>query len=276
MSIVIQVVWLALIATIEIVATQWDRLVRGHARKVRNLAFTVINHLVIPAATVTVTHLCQPRIGTHWIAGLPALPGIVLTVVALDFAGYWFHRFSHRNLFLWRFHQIHHLDEDFDATTGARVHTAEEVMHQVVLVVIAVMLGVPSSYFTVFATLSFIMAIFHHCNVAIAWKVERVLRTIVFTPALHVPHHNDDIVNTDSNFGFIFPWWDRMFGTYNTAQRTPQWRIGLDYSHDLSLHRLIVQPFVPKQLKESAIAPAPYATYETAGQAAARPEGKAA
>ncbi|MER6052122.1 hypothetical protein ABT168_32595 [Streptomyces sp. NPDC001793] len=97
-------------------------------------------------------------------------------------------------------------------------------------------------------------------NVAVAGMVECVLRTIVFTPALRVPHCNDGIVNSDGSFGFVFRWWDRMFGTYNTARRSPQWRIGLGYSHDLSLRRLIVQSFVPKQFKGSAIAPAPYVT----------------
>ncbi|MFJ9418877.1 sterol desaturase family protein [Streptomyces sp. NPDC101227] len=263
MSIAIQVIWLVLLASVEIVATQWEHLVRGQVRKLRNLTFTVLNHMAIPVATVALVSYSRPVIGTHWVAEMPVVSGVALTVIALDFAGYWFHRFSHRNLFLWRFHQIHHLDEDFDATTGARVHTVEEVMHQIVLVLIVVALGAPASYFTAFATASFAMAIFHHSNIAIPWSVERVLRSVVFTPALHVPHHNDDIVNTDSNFGFIFPWWDRMFGTYNSVRRTPEWRIGLDYSHDLPLHRLIIQPFIPKQLKETAMPPAKNATYET-------------
>ncbi|QIS21498.1 sterol desaturase family protein [Nocardia terpenica] len=256
MTVLIEAAWLIVLAVLEIVAMQWRRLVHGQVRKFRNLAFAVVNHAVIPVVSVSMAHLLTPRIGTHWVAGLPVVVGVAVTVVVLDFAGYWFHRFSHRNLFLWRFHQIHHLDEDFDATTGARVHTIEGFLHHVILLVLVVVLGVPASYFTGFVTLSFLIALFHHANIAIPARTERVLRLVLFTPALHVPHHHEDIANTDTNFGFIFPWWDRMFGTYNTVARTSEWRIGLDYSHDLPLHRLLVQPFLPRQLKETAPAPA--------------------
>ncbi|ATL66310.1 hypothetical protein CRH09_08935 [Nocardia terpenica] len=259
MRVLIEVAGLVVLAAIEAVATQWRHLVRGQIRKVRNLTFTVVNHALIPVISVTLAHFLTPRIGTQWIAGLPVIVGLPLTIVVLDFAGYWFHRFSHRNLFLWRFHQIHHLDEDFDVTTGARVHTVEETMHHLILLALVVVLGAPGSYFAAFATISFLIALFHHANIAIPDRLERVLRLVLFTPALHVPHHHEDIVNTDTNFGFIFPWWDRMFGTFNTTARTPQWRIGLDYSHDLPLHRLFVQPFLPRQLKETATPPTPSA-----------------
>jgi sterol desaturase/sphingolipid hydroxylase (fatty acid hydroxylase superfamily) len=249
----LQVAWLALLGLAELVAAEWPRRVSGDRRKARNLAFTVVNHMSIPPLSLLCVHWLSPLSPGKWVAALPVFVGIPLAIVVFDFAGYWFHRISHRNLFLWRFHQIHHLDEDFDFTTGARVHTFEAIVHQAVLVMVATALGIPATYLTVSSTVSFFMALLHHANISIPWSVEKWLRLAIFTPALHVPHHHDQIENTDTNFGFIFPWFDRMFGTYNTRPRTAQWRIGLDYSNDLSLGRLAIQPFIPTQLKDSAM-----------------------
>ena len=249
--IALQVAWLAFLGLAELAAAQWPRVVAGQRRRARNLAFTVVNHMAIPPLSLLLVQWFSAASPDRWVAAPPAFVGIPIAIVAFDFAGYWFHRISHRNLFLWRFHQIHHLDEDFDFTTGARVHTLEAMLHQLVLVAVATALGIPAGYLTVSATVSFLMALLHHSNVVIPWGVEKWLRLLVFTPALHVPHHHDQIEDTDTNFGFIFPWFDRMFGTYNTRTRTAQWRIGLDYSDDLPLGRLALQPFLPAQLKDS-------------------------
>jgi sterol desaturase/sphingolipid hydroxylase (fatty acid hydroxylase superfamily) len=253
----LQVGWLALLGLAELVAAEWPRRVSGQRRRARNLAFTVVNHVSIPPVSLLLVHWLSSASPGKWVANLPVFVGIPLAIVIFDLAGYWFHRISHASLFLWRFHQIHHLDEDFDFTTGARVHTVEVILHQVVLVTLATGLGIPATYLTVSSTVSFLMALLHHSNIRIPWSVEKWLRQMIFTPALHVPHHHDQINDTDTNFGFIFPWWDRMFGTYNTRPRTAQWRIGLDYSNDLGFGRLAIQPFLPIQLKDSAKSPRP-------------------
>jgi sterol desaturase/sphingolipid hydroxylase (fatty acid hydroxylase superfamily) len=252
--IVLQVAWLAFLGLAELAAAEWPRVIGGQRRRARNLAFTVVNHMTIPPLSLLLVQWLSGLSGAHadtLVAALPAYAGIPLAIVIFDFAGYWFHRISHRSLFLWRFHQIHHLDEDFDFTTGARVHTFEALMHQLALVWVAVSFGIPVGYLTISATVSFVMALLHHSNVVIPWNVEKWLRLVIFTPATHVAHHHDQIEDTDTNFGFIFPWFDRVFGTYNTRARTAQWRIGLDYSADLGFSRLALQPFLPTQLKDS-------------------------
>jgi sterol desaturase/sphingolipid hydroxylase (fatty acid hydroxylase superfamily) len=252
-----QMAWLALLGVVELLASEWPRLVSGQRRRVRNLAFTVINHVSIPPASLLLVHWLPPLGPSHWLGSLPVHLGLPLAIVVFDVAGYWFHRVSHRSALLWRLHQIHHLDEDFDFTTGARVHTVEAILQYGVLVAVATALGIPHGYLAVFSTVSFTMALLHHSKIAIPASIEKWLRQLIITPALRVPHHHDQIQDTDTNFGFIFPWWDRMFGTYNTRARTPQWRIGLDYSNDLRLARLAIQPFIPTPLKVSATAPAP-------------------
>jgi len=250
-----QMAWLALLGITELFAAEWPRTVSNQRRRLRNLAFLAVNHVTLPPLTLLLVHWLAPLSPGNWVGSLPVYLGIPLAIIALDLSGYWFHRLSHRIPFMWRFHQVHHLDEDFDFTTGARVHTIESILHQGVMVAVAILLGIPAGYIAVFATVAFTFAILHHSNIAIPWKVEKWLRLVIFTPALHVPHHHEQIRDTDSNFGFIFPWWDRMFGTYNTRRRTPDWRIGLDYSGDLGLARQAIQPFIPTPLKESATPP---------------------
>jgi sterol desaturase/sphingolipid hydroxylase (fatty acid hydroxylase superfamily) len=257
-SIGYQMGWLAFLGVIEWVASEWPRAVKNQRRRLRNLCFLVANHATIPALSLLLVHGLAPVRPSDWVGSLPAYLGLPLAIVVFDFAGYWFHRFSHRMPLLWRFHQIHHLDEDFDFTTGARVHTLESILHQGVLVALATLLGIPASYLAVFSTVAFTFAILHHANITVPRSIETWLRLVIITPALHVPHHHDQIQDTDTNFGFIFPWWDRMFGTYNTRQRTSDWRIGLDYSDDLGLARLAIQPFIPTPLKDSAELPDRY------------------
>jgi sterol desaturase/sphingolipid hydroxylase (fatty acid hydroxylase superfamily) len=250
----LEIGWLTLMGVAELFAIQWPRLVSGHRRRARNLAFLVVNHVAIPPLFLLLLHWLAPLSPGHWIGALPVFIGIPLTIVVYDFVWYWNHRLSHRSLFLWRFHQIHHLDEDLDFTTGTRTHTAESAWGATVSVVVATVLGLPTTFMMIAFTAHFCAVSMHHTNIAIPWSVEKWLRLLIVTPALHFPHHHDQIQDTDTNFGFIFPWWDRLFGTRNTRSRTAEWRLGLDYSGDLGFARLLVQPFIPTQLKEYATA----------------------
>ncbi|ADG98894.1 fatty acid hydroxylase [Segniliparus rotundus DSM 44985] len=249
-TLMIEIGWLALLGAIELAAAQWERRTNGHTRKLRNISFAVVNHIAMPPITLFLISALGSRFGTHWAASLPWPLALTAAILALDFAGYWFHRASHEIEFLWRFHQVHHMDEDLDFTTGTRVHLAEAVLHQILLVAVVVALGVPRSCFTAYATISFLIAIFHHSNIAIPRPVERVLRLVLFTPLTHGTHHHDLIDNNQSNYGFILPWWDRMFGTYNKLDLQPEWRVGVSYSGDLKFLRLMFAPFAPTPLWE--------------------------
>jgi sterol desaturase/sphingolipid hydroxylase (fatty acid hydroxylase superfamily) len=254
----LEIGWLVLVGAVELFVSQWPRLVSRQRRQARNLAFTVVNHIAMPPLSLLFVHWLAPLSPGDWFAALPIFIGIPLAIVVFDFVEYWFHRISHRSLFLWRFHQIHHLDEDFDFTTGARFHPVQLVLQVASWVAVAAVLGIPTIYLTIFLTMVSCLTILHHANIAIPWSVEKWLRMLIITPALHVAHHHDQIQDTDSNYGVILPWWDHLFGTYNRRSRTAEWRIGLDYSGDLGFARLVVQPFIPTQLKEYGQPPHPY------------------
>ena len=230
----------------------------GRVRRwLTGIAFGVLNHSVL--SSLLVVPLLVWACGVSWWAWPAWVPSgllIALTILALDLAGYAFHRASHASDWLWRFHQVHHLDEDMDATTGLRVHGAEKLMAAAVAAGVIVALHLPWAGVAVHAAAAFACATFHHSNVRLPGWLERVLAPFLITPAFHYPHHHEQKQDTNSNYGFIFPWWDRLFGTYNPRRRTAAWRMGLDYSPDLTCAGLLCEPFRPTPLWERAKAPA--------------------
>ena len=103
----------------------------------------------------------------------------------------------------------------------------------------------------------FTLSLFHHANLKLPLWLERLLSLVVVTPAFHSPHHNEWKRDTNSNYGFIFPWWDWLFGTYNARRRTKDWRMGLNYSPDLSCVGLLCEPFRPTPLWQRQCSSAP-------------------
>lgn len=181
--------------------------------------------------------------------------GVVLDIMALDVVGYWFHRLSHVIPVLWRFHQIHHLDEQMDATTGLRVHTFERLINNLLKFAAIALLNIPLVHFAIYETVAMIIALFHHSNLYLPKPLQATLGLVLTTPQFHWVHHHDTQPDTDSNYGFILVWWDALFGSYNKAIRTKDWRIGLDYSVDLSFWELLWAPFHPVKLKDRARKP---------------------
>lgn len=168
---------------------------------------------------------------------------LIATFLLFDFVGYWFHRLSHESDFLWRFHQIHHMDEEYAATTGVRVHLVEDILHSSLLIVFIMLINVPMSYFAFFKSVAFLMALFHHSNIRLGANCNKILSLVIVTPSIHAPHHHESIEHNKTNFGFIFSFWDRMFATYNDSIRNNEWRMGLKYAYDQPYIQLMIEPF---------------------------------
>jgi sterol desaturase/sphingolipid hydroxylase (fatty acid hydroxylase superfamily) len=190
--------------------------------------------------------------GNGW--GLINLLGLRLSVasllgfVALDLAIYLQHVVFHKVPMLWRLHRMHHADLDIDLTTGVRFHPIEIVISLAIKIAVIVALGIPAVGVVVFEVLLNATSMFNHSNVAMPGWLDRLLRLIVVTPDMHRVHHSVLRHETDSNFGFNLPWWDRLFGTYRAAPEAGHtaMTIGLPAFRDpreLRLDRLLTQPF---------------------------------
>ena len=154
----------------------------------------------------------------------------VVAVVILDFAIYLQHVLFHAVPLLWRFHRVHHSDRDFDVTTGVRFHPVEVLLSVIYKMAVVAVLGLPAVAVLTFEVILNATSLFNHGNVLLPVGMDRVLRWFLVTPDMHRVHHSPLRVETDSNFGFNLPWWDRLFGTYRAQPTTAHdaMAIGLD------------------------------------------------
>jgi sterol desaturase/sphingolipid hydroxylase (fatty acid hydroxylase superfamily) len=142
---------------------------------------------------------------------------------------------------------MHHADLDYDATTGVRFHPVEILLSMAIKLGVVVALGANPAGVVLFEVLLNATALFNHANLRLPERVDRWLRWWVVTPDMHRVHHSWVRAETDSNFGFNVPWWDRLFRTYRAqpAAGHEGMTIGLESFRDpreLWLDRLLTQP----------------------------------
>ena len=137
----------------------------------------------------------------------------------LDFVIYLQHVMVHAVPALWRLHRMHHADLDFDVTTGARFHPLEILLSMIIKFAAIIVIGAPVLAVIVFEVVLNATSMFNHGNVSLPRPVDRIVRWFVVTPDMHRVHHSWEDDETNSNFGFNLPWWDRLFGTYRDQPR---------------------------------------------------------
>lgn len=217
-----------------------------------NLGLIVLNAAIVrvaaPGAAVAVALAGEAN---NWgLLGATALPSwaeVLLAVVLLDLAIYFQHVLFHAVPVLWRLHRVHHADVDFDVTTGLRFHPVEILLSLAIKCAVIAALGAPAIAVLAFEVILNAAAMFNHANGRLPPRVDRVLRWLVVTPDMHRVHHSVIARETNSNFGFNLPWWDRLLGTYRAQPAAGQqaMRIGIDGLHwpqDIALARLLLQP----------------------------------
>lgn len=203
------------------------RRVPGHSKSVRwsnNLGLVVLNtvllRLVFPAAAVGMAAFAQAQgWGIFNYLEVPFWLAVLASVVALDFFIWLQHVMVHAIPALWRLHRVHHADLDYDVTTGLRFHPLEILLSMVIKFGVIVVLGPPILAVVLFEVLLNATSMFNHGNVRIPVALDRVLRWFVVTPDMHRVHHSVEDDETNSNFGFNLPWWDRLLGTYRDQPR---------------------------------------------------------
>lgn len=210
---------LAVMALWEIVAARRDL---DHPRRIRwfaNLGLAVVDsffvRLLFPAAALGIAMMAEQRgWGLLNQFDVPYAVSFIGSIILLDLAIYLQHILFHAVPLLWRFHMVHHADQDFDFTTGIRFHPVEILLSIVIKFSVVVALGPPPESVFLFAVILNATSMFNHGNVRIPLGLDRVLRWIVVTPDMHRVHHSVVVRESNSNFGFNLPWWDRIFGTY--------------------------------------------------------------
>ena len=210
---------------------------------------TLVIRMVLPMTAVGMAVIAEHRgWGLLHVAGpIPALLAVAVAILLLDFAIYLQHVLFHAVPILWRVHRMHHADIDVDVTTGTRFHPIEILLSMLIKCATISALGASPMAVLLFEVLLNVGSLFNHANLRLLSQLDRVLRLLVVTPDMHRVHHSAWGVETNTNFGFTFPWWDHLCGTYRAQPRAGHeaMTVGLTYFRDpkyLRLDKTLLQP----------------------------------
>ena len=243
-----------LVAMWELLAQRRSLTTSKKNRWISNLGITFLNPLVLrlvfPVLALDMAVIAQKQgwglLNTfdppYWLA-------VMIGMVLLDLTIYLQHVMFHAIPILWRLHMVHHADLDYDVTTGLRFHPIEIILSMVIKLSVVVVLGPPALAIIIFEIVLNAAAMFNHGNIRLPLKIDRILRYFIVTPDMHRVHHSVIIRETNSNFGFNLPWWDRLFGTYRSqpVKGHAEMTIGLSQFRDakrLTLPLLLILPFI--------------------------------
>ncbi len=248
-------IFVGVLALLGLAETIWPRRLNGVTRVRR----WVTNLLMLATGTLLLRALL-PLLAVGWALeveqggwGLfnqlqwPFWLELPVTVLLFDLAIYGQHRLMHWLPALWRLHRVHHSDLEFDASTGLRFHPVEILFSMLIKLALVMLLGANAIAVLVFEVLLNATSLFEHANLRIPQWVDRWLRYVVVTPDMHRVHHSWYREETDSNFGFNFPWWDRIFSSYRAQPRDGHLNmtIGLKEfraADEQSFGKLLLQP----------------------------------
>jgi sterol desaturase/sphingolipid hydroxylase (fatty acid hydroxylase superfamily) len=223
-------------------------------RWANNAALAAVNMLVVrvalPLAGVGLAAFVSERgTGLLNMVPVPYVLAVAVSLLAFDLAVYLVHLAFHAAPVLWRMHRVHHADVDVDVATAVRFHPIQVALSTLVKFAVILALGTPVLAVALFETLFHVLLVFNHANVRIAPAADRVLRWLIVTPDMHRIHHSLRPGETNSNYGFALPWWDRLFGTYRGEPAAGHERMTLGIERFRAprhsrLDRLLLNPFL--------------------------------
>ena len=215
-----------------------------------NFMFTLMHLIIHTALAVLIVMLSdwcfRNSFGLVYWFHANVMMKVVIGVLALDFSSWLVHFVMHKSKFLWRFHLIHHSDNNVDVTTGLRHHPGDSFLRGVFFIILIFISGAPMYSVMIYQTLVVVSTAFTHANISLPPKVDKVLSYIVVSPNMHKVHHHWKQPYTDSNYGAVFSFWDRLLGTFMKLE-PKEIRYGLDRHYpnekDEDFGALIKKPF---------------------------------
>jgi len=243
--------FLLFIFIIESIFPIYKRSIKTYKRWLINFTFVFLNTLALrflfPVLAASFAGICsQYNIGFLNYFNISIWIALILAFLLLDL-GIWIqHLLFHHISFLWRLHKIHHSDEEVDFTTGVRFHPLEIIISMIYKLILIAVIGPPVALVIIFEIVLNASSIFNHGNIKISKSFDIALRKLIVTPNMHRIHHSEEEKETNSNYGFNFSVWDKLFGTYNKrSKKRDNIIIGLKElnNKNKSLFFLIFSPF---------------------------------
>lgn len=248
---------LAVLWTAEHVAPAFPEGLGGWRHDLRNLAFGATNALLV--AGLLTWFAPWPAEGSGLLGWTGAGAGVTLAMglVALDAWMYVWHRLNHAVPVLWRFHRMHHADPSVDASTAVRFHPGEALLGTAGRIPVALFLGLSAGHIVVYEAILLPVILFHHSNLRVPPRLDRVLGLVIVTPSLHRIHHSPQHRETDSNYASVLSLWDRLARTRIAVRGASEPRYGLlelDAVRSERLPALLAIPFQPVPRADEATA----------------------
>ena len=213
-------------------------------------AFAVAALLVRPLAMATLAWASDRPFGAVHLVPMPVAAQFVLSFLLMDLTFYWWHVANHRVPFLWRFHNVHHIDPDLDVSTAFRFHFGEVALSAAFRVAQVSVIGLSAWMFALYELVFQANTLFHHSNVRLPIRVERLLNLVLVTPRMHGIHHSQVRDETNSNYSVVFSWWDRLHRTLGLNVPQSEIVIGVPAYSCPSDNRLVddlLLPFRPQR-----------------------------
>ncbi len=221
-------------------------------RLVKNLILTaavfLVGFLVVRNAGLGMSEWTAERgFGLVFLVPLPKWCRVAIGFLLMDLTFYYWHRANHRIRLLWRFHNVHHIDPDLDVSTSFRFHFGEIAYSAVFRVAQMLLIGADPLTYAIYETVFNTETMFHHSNIRLPLRLERWLNKVIVTPRMHGIHHSAVGPETNSNYGVIFPWWDRLSRTLVLNVPHSSIRIGVPGYLEVQDNRfwnLLIMPFI--------------------------------
>ena len=221
------------------------------ARLVVNIAVSILTFvaaisLVQPAAQWALRWSTDKPFGLVHLFVLPSWVELIVSFLLMDLAFYYWHVANHRIPFLWRFHNVHHIDPELDVSTAFRFHFGEVALSSIFTVIQISLIGISAWAYAIYQTAFQLEVLFHHSNLRLPIRFERLLNKLVVTPRMHGIHHSQVQRENNSNFGTVFSWWDRLHRTLGLNIPQSEILIGIPgYSlpEDNTIVNALVMPF---------------------------------
>jgi len=213
------------------------------SRIFKNVFFWLVNIGITPIIILPIT-IYATQFEFH---GLFKFENVIFNflfqLIIVDIFLYWWHRLNHQIPFLWRFHHVHHLDETLDISSGVRFHFGEVILSALVRSIIIITFNISLINLLLIEAIILLSSIFHHSNINLPTKLEKVLSNLIVTPSIHWVHHHKRQSETDANYSTIFSWWDKIFNSKSNFERKIKMPIGVEGDREQNLLQLILRPF---------------------------------
>jgi len=221
----------------------------------RNFSFTIFNYIILTFSYGIILFMSTNFVQKNNLGffnqeiitqNISEISQWIILYLIFDITLYFWHKISHENHFLWKFHQVHHSDNILDFSSATRFHALELFISGLVKISFIFIFGVSFIQILLFEFITIIFAQFNHSNFILPKKFEKYFRIIFVSPNMHQIHHSIKVKETNSNYSTVFSFWDRIFGTFRTSNNLKEIKIGLtqyNTQEDITFIKLIKMPF---------------------------------